>query len=374
MAGRIVPIALTASQARVELERVWSDGDVALLLPADDPGRGLPDRVGPGADASAALPDDAAAIVMTSGSTGDPRGVVLTHGALEAAVDASNARIGCRPGDRWALALPLHHVAGLMVVLRSRALGTDAVALAHGRDAHVALVPTQLARLLRADADLSRFATILVGGGPAPEGLLDAARAAGGRVVASYGMTETCGGCVHDGLPLDGVEVALGSGGRIRLRGPVLAAGYLGAPDVDDDGGGFGPDGWFVTSDRGRLEDGRLVVEGRADDLIITGGAKVAPVAVVRALLTHPGVEDAVVVGVDDPEWGQRVRAVVVPSPGVEPPRLEALRAHVRRSMPTTAAPTELLVVASLPRDGLGKVTAARRRELAALDPTERRA
>ena len=211
-------------------------------------------------------------------------------------------------------------VSGTEPVLAERA---DADTVAGSGCAHVSLVPTQLQRLLleaHLPVPLAGFSSVLLGGAAAPAGLLAAARAAGVPVVTTYGMTETCGGCVYDGVPLDGTQVAIRSdddgspaeSGRIWISGPVLFSGYR--------PGGYGgvasPDGvpWFRTGDLGRLDDsGRLVVRGRADDVINTGGHKVLPGEVAAALQTCPGVKDVAVVGQPDPEWGERVIAVVVP-------------------------------------------------------------
>ena len=177
------------------------------------------------------MPDDTAVVIATSGSTGEPKGAQLTAAALRAlGAGAAWRRIGARPGERWLCPLPASHVAGLGVLVRSLA-GRDragGAAAAAGRPrawrragcAYASLVPTQLRRLLDAGADLAAFATILLGGAAAPAGLLAAARAAGARVVTTYGMSETCGGCVYDGVPLDGVSVRTGAAGRIRDRRP----------------------------------------------------------------------------------------------------------------------------------------------------------
>lgn len=248
--GELVAIRCDPDQAGPALRRVWDAGDAALFLPRDAPATAIaavvagqrPHRLldlladGPGA-APTRLPgpltvaDGIALVVISSGSTGVPKGVELDHAALHASTQLSIARLGCRPDERWALALPTHHIAGVQVLLRSWALGTDArvvddlAALATCDAQYVSLVPTQLGRLLDAGVDVARFATILLGGARAEPALLTRAQAAGGRVVVSYGMSETCGGCVYDGVPLDDVEVALDRG-RIHLRGPNLFRGY----------------------------------------------------------------------------------------------------------------------------------------------------
>jgi O-succinylbenzoic acid--CoA ligase len=218
---------------------------------------------------------------------------------------------------------------------------------------YTALVPTQLVRLLDADVDLSTYDAILVGGGPAPVNLLDSARAAGGRVVATYGMTETCGGCVYDGYPLDGVRVEIADNGRIRVTGPVLARGYR-------FGRAFTVDGWFQTADLGRTDDaGRLEVLGRADDVIVTGGMHVVPQTVEAVLAGHPAVRAAGVVGRPDGQWGERVVAVVVPRGPGSPRQLAELRDYVAKRAGQAAAPKELVLVHKLPLLDSGKLDRA---------------
>jgi o-succinylbenzoate---CoA ligase len=216
-------------------------------------------------------------------------------------------------------------------------------------------VPTQLGRLLDAGVDVARFRTILLGGARPDAMLLGRAVMAGARVVVSYGMSETCGGCVYDGIPFDGVDLDLADDGRIRLRGPVLATAYR---DTDGDRPIAGDDGWFTTSDLGELVDGRLQVLGRADDVVISGGENVPVAAVAGRLRDHPGVADAVVTGRPDPEWGEVVVAVVVPRDPAAPPTLDELRAAVRGTYPAAFAPRHLVVVEALPRDGMGKIRA----------------
>lgn len=310
------------------------------------------------------VPPGTALVMATSGTTGDPKGVLLSHDAVLTSVGLSLDRLGCEPGERWLCCLPTHHVAGLAVLLRSRALGTDAVvhpsfdvaavdaAVSSGEVHHVSLVPTQLGRLLDAGVPLDRLRSVLLGGAAAPDELLARAVDAGLRVVTSYGMTETCGGCVYDGEPLDGVDVRIAEDDRIHLRGPVLFDGYLG--DRRRRLEVLSVDGWLRTSDRGHLDgDGRLVVDGRADDVVVSGGENVPSRRVadhVRSLVT---VSDCVVVGVDDPEWGQRAVAVVEPAPGSSPTPGE-LRDELRRSLPRAWVPV-VVVVDALPRTTLGK-------------------
>jgi O-succinylbenzoic acid--CoA ligase len=299
-------------------------------------------------------------VIATSGSTGEPKGVQLAASALLHSARASLDRIGARAGERWLCPLPTSHVAGLGILVRSLVSGTTPVVArlryeagtAASGCAYTSLVPTQLRRLLAAGADLAGFGTILLGGAPAPAGLLAAARAAGARVVTTYGMTETCGGCVYDGVPLAGVSVRTGTGGRIEITGPVLFSGYRLRPDLT---GQAMADGWLVTSDVGAVEAGRLSVHGRADEMINTGGEKVAPGEVAAVLELCPGVREAVVIGEPDPEWGERVTAVVVPDDPARPPALQALRAAVTQRLPRHAAPRALVLVAEVPLLASGK-------------------
>lgn len=353
------------------------DGSGPALLPVPE------DAAEAAPDAGLTAPDDVAVVIRTSGSTGAPRGVLLTAAALRASGEATAARIGGH--GRWLLALPTEHVAGLQVVARSILAGTEPVALPAGPfraeafaravesfDAgpagrrYTSLVPTQLHRLLESPAGveaLRTFDAVLLGGAAASRAMVDAARAAGVRVLTTYGMSETSGGCVYDGSPLDGVRVDVDPDGRVLLAGPVLAAGYLGRPDLDADSFVM-RDGvrWLRTSDLGELvaDDGggspRLRVLGRVDDVIVTGGAKVAPAAVEGALHTLDTVAEACVVGVPDAEWGQAVTAVVVPRPGSDGPTLAEARAAVTGALGPAAAPRQLLVVGALPVRGPGKV------------------
>jgi o-succinylbenzoate---CoA ligase len=388
-AGRLVAIEGQGPRLARAIEGRWEAGDAVLPLPPDDPPgtveqllAGLrPDvALGPaGRRLPEPLPTDprVGLVVATSGTTGPPSGVELDRDALLASARASLDRLGSGGGGRWLCCLPLHHVAGVAVLVRARLSGIPAVVLERfdvaavadavesGAVDHVSLVPTMLRRLLDAGVDVRRFARILLGGAAPPPGLLEDAERAGARVVVSYGMTETSGGCVYDGVPLDGVEVALrpatcapSDGGRIAVRGPVVMRGYRGDPART---AAVTEEGWFVSNDLGRWHRGRLEVLGRADDVIVSGGENVHAAAVARALLTHPAVADVRVEGRADPEWGERVVAVVVPADPSAPPALGALREHVGSRLGRHAAPRELEVVPRLDRTELGKVRRARR-------------
>jgi len=312
--------------------------------------------------------DDVALVVPTSGSTGEPKLALLTSRALRASATATLERLG-GPGE-WVLALPLTHVAGLQVAVRSLLAGSpplvadtstgfSAATLEATRSAgsgsrtYLSLVPTQLHRLVDTGTDLSWVSAVLLGGAAADDALVAAGQSLGTRVVRTYGMTETCGGCVYDGVPLGGVRVEVGTGSRVRIAGATLARGYRLRPDLDR--AAFA-DGWFVTSDVGELDaGGRLRVLGRVDDVVVTGGEKVAAATVEAALRAVPGVRDAVVAGVPDAEWGQVVAAVVEISQGGAGVSGAELQAVVRDALGPVAVPRRLVVVAALPRTGLGK-------------------
>lgn len=306
-------------------------------------------------------------VVETSGSTGTPKRVVLSRRAVLASVAATERRLGA--SGRWLLALPPSYVAGVQVVCRSLVAGHEPVLLDEAGSFAAAveagarftsLVPTQLHRLLDDPAEVAALRslhTVLLGGGPIDPTLRDRAEAEGVRLVATYGSAETAGGCVYDGYALDGVALAVGTDGRIRIGGPTLFDGYDGDPALTAE---VLVDGWFLTSDAGRLdEDGRLHVLGRLDDVVISGGVNVPTPAVAARLREHPAVREAEVVGVPDEEWGHRVVAFVVGDLG-----LAEARDWVAEKHPRSWAPRELVPLAELPLLGNGKVDRVRLRSL----------
>jgi o-succinylbenzoate---CoA ligase len=315
-----------------------------------------------GRGAVGGCPADCAVVIATSGSTGTPKGVQLSAAALTSSAAASLRRIGAGPGERWLCCLPTFHISGIGVLVRSLLTGTDPVmaqsvspeVLAASGCAHVSLVPTQLRRLVDSGGGPGAIRTVLLGGAAAAGSLLGDARELGWHVITTYGMSETCGGCVYDGVPLDTVEVRIGpDSGQIDISGPVLFSGYLGQPELS---AAALADGWFHTSDLGQWgADGRLTVRGRSDDVINTGGEKVVPGEVEAVLGTCDGVADVVVVGLPDPEWGEAVTAFVVAANPDDPPGLDQLRSDVREAISVYAAPKRLVFVSEFPLLPSGK-------------------
>ncbi|WP_059383327.1 o-succinylbenzoate--CoA ligase [Rhodococcus rhodochrous] len=361
-AGPAVRSVLPALQRMLD-----GDGPALLPVPAGDERETLrlTDALSPGDPVA----DGVGLVVATSGTTGIPKGALLSAQALRASGDATHARLGGT--GSWLLALPAHHIAGMQVLLRSLLSGTEpvvvdvsagfdpaglpaAVDAMAGPRRYSSMVPTQLIKALDhpdATAALARLDAILLGGAATPVPVLERARAAGITVVRTYGMSETCGGCVYDGVPLDGVHVRVDGESRVWLGGATLASGYRNLPDHP----AFAEPGWFRTDDAGTLDDGVLRILGRLDEAISTGGLTVVPQVVEAVLVEHPAVREVAVVGLPDTRLGQRVAAVVVPVPGATP-TLAELRDHVEATLDPTAAPRELQLVDALPLRGPGKV------------------
>jgi O-succinylbenzoic acid--CoA ligase len=323
---------------------------------------------------------DAALLVPTSGSTGRPRVAALSGTALRFSADATHSVLG--GAGRWLLALPTTHIAGLQVLVRSlqsglppgvvdTSSGFTVAAFAeavHRLDValaelphYTALVPTQLQRLLD-DGEgveaLWQLDAVLLGGAAASPALLERAKDAGVTLVRTYGMTETCGGCVYDGVPLPGVDVTVGADGVVRIAGPVLFDGYR-------DGGASGLSGGaLTTSDLGHWDDaGLLHVDGRLDNVVISGGVNVPAETVERALASVDGIGDVAVVGITDAEWGERVVAVVT---GADVPPLESLRGALREQLPDSWLPRQVVRLDALPQLPSGKPDRVALRRLAA--------
>lgn len=369
-----VPAGASALSIMAALERVLDAlGEPVLPVPATDPREAelLTRSLRTGEE----IDDDVALVIATSGTTGEPKGAMLTAAALIASASATHNRLG-GPGA-WLLALPAHHIAGIQVLVRSLLAGTTPVAVdvSRGFDPaqlpaaisglnsgrrYASLVATQLAKILddpAATAALVELDAVLLGGGPAPRPVLDRAAGAGVRVVRTYGSSETSGGCVYDGLPLDGVRLRIDDpvdgAGRIAIGGATLAKGYRNPPEPDP----FAERGWFHTDDVGMFdESNRLRVLGRADEAISSGGLTILPSVVEAVLSRHPAFAECAVFGVTDERLGQRVAAAVVLSPGFTLPATEELKELVSASLNHTATPRQVHVVDALPRRGIGKL------------------
>jgi O-succinylbenzoic acid--CoA ligase len=349
------------------VEAALAGGSAMLPVPADDEAQTR--LLTTSLRVDEAIDDDVAVVVSTSGTTGSPKGAMLTAAALAASANATHGRLG-GPG-RWLLALPAHHIAGLQVLVRSVIAGRAPVAIEAGFEVselpaavaamgtsrrYASLVAAQLDKALNdpaACAALADLDAILIGGGPTPARIAERAAAVGISIVRTYGMSETAGGCVYDGIPLPGVLIRVDVDGRIALGGATLAKGYRNPPERDP----FAEPGWFITDDVGSLDSsGTLRVLGRTDDAISTGGLTVFPQLVETALASHPRVVDCAVFGVPDDRLGQRVVAAVVAADDHPPPTLSELRTHVKTLLDPTAAPREVHIVDELPRRGIGKV------------------
>ncbi|MFD9615556.1 o-succinylbenzoate--CoA ligase, partial [Streptomyces sp. NPDC059083] len=233
---------------------------------------------------------------------------------------------------------------------------------------YTSLVPTQLIKALdepAATAALAGLDGVLVGGAATPKPVLDRARAAGITVFRTYGMSETCGGCVYEGVPLTGTRVRI-EDGRVLLGGATIAKGYRNISDHP----AFAEPGWFRTEDAGHLDNGVLTITGRLDEAILTGGLLVIPQVVEAVLITHPAVSECVVLGLPDDRLGQRVATAIVPAPGAIAPSLDELRDHVVAELDAIAAPRELAVLDELPLRGPGKPDRAKLRQLLLADST----
>jgi o-succinylbenzoate---CoA ligase len=305
--------------------------------------------------------------ILTSGTSGEPRPVGLTYGNFLFSAVGSAFNIGVDPSDRWLCCLPLSHVAGLSIILRSVIYGTTAVlldgfdteqvasTLVSGDISVLSLVPTQLIRLLEADADLSAPRAILIGGGPVPPDALREALGRGATVVQTYGMTETCSQVTT--LAPEDAERRVGSAGRplftshIRIEaGEILVQGPTVAP------GCYEADGWLHTGDLGHIdEEGFLYVTGRRSEVIVTGGENVMPAEVEAVLLSHPAVADVAVVGRPDPEWQEAVCALVVVT-GTAEVTEEDLRSHCQSALASYKVPKQVDFVDGLPRTASGKL------------------
>ena len=360
----LVAIDLPASNEFVDvLKRVWDSGDAALPLDQRLPDVARRNIITQFKVSSIVSSDgsivkfangepvdhDDALVVATSGSTGEPKGVVHTHTSIQAAITTTGARLGCVDADHWLACISLAHVGGLSVVLRALHFGslltierradraTIESAVNNGANM-TSLVPTVLHSV-----DISSFKSVLIGGAHAPENLPS-------NAISTYGLTETFGGVVYNGEPLAGVEVRISQDSEIQIRCNSLLRCYRNGLDPKTN------EGWLLTGDLGEFHNDKLSVLGRKDDLIKTGGYKVWPITVENCLRQHDAVADAVVAGTPDEKWGQAVTAWVVLKPHTPNIRIEDLSKHVRLTLPDYCAPKALFVVDQIPRSSLGKV------------------
>lgn len=303
------------------------------------------------------VPNPVALVVATSGSTGGQKEVGITAKAILASAKASNEFLGAKFGQVWSLLLPLTHVAGINVLVRSLELGTTPIDLRDAKEFpkadFTAIVPTQLFRALTGDTQLlehlKNCQAVLVGGAALPEAISKSAADAGIKIVTTYGMTETCGGCVYNGSPISGVEIET-SDGVIKIKGPTIAYSYLN--DEQAWRNSF-VDGWFVTSDLGTFIEGKLTIYGRADDIIISGGEKLSLSAVESALSEKFKENEFAAFSIPDAEWGNALHIAVA---GEHPVSTHEITSYLEQSLGVVAKPKGFLILSALPMIGVGKV------------------
>ncbi len=315
--------------------------EITAALVGDGPTLGF------GEISSEYAPSYAAVAIGTSGTTGTSKEVLLSSSALISSARASNKFINAKSGQTWSLLLPLTHIAAVNVVVRSMELGTTPIDLRnfdgeYPKADHTAIVPTQLFRALNGDqrllSHLKSAKAVLVGGAALSQALRNQAELSGIKVITTYGMTETCGGCVYDGTALDGVEIEIRSG-KICIKGPVLASSIA----VND--------GWFETNDLGEYDNDHLVVIGRSDDVIISGGENLSLNAVENSLnLAFPDTQFAAF-AIEDPQWGQSLQLAVVGTISDD-----QIATHLERELGGFAKPKGIHRMTSLPLLGIGKI------------------
>ena len=315
--------------------------EITAALVGDGPTLGF------GEISSELAPSYAAVAIGTSGTTGNSKEVLLTSTALISSARASNNFIGAKSGETWSLLLPLTHVAAVNVIVRSMELGTTPIDLrkidgTYPKADYTAIVPTQLFRAINGDQNLlshlQSAKAVLVGGAALSQSLRKQAELAGITIITTYGMTETCGGCVYDGTALEGVEIEIRNG-TICIKGPVLASSISLS------------DGWFETKDLGKFDDDRLVVIGRSDDVIISGGENLSLDSVENSLsIAFPSTQFAAF-AVEDPQWGHSLQVAVVGTTSEV-----QIAEHLEKDLGVFAKPKGIHYMASLPLLGIGKI------------------
>lgn len=374
--GELVAIDLLPGPRWIEVvEELWGRG--VAFLPLDSrlterERRAIVDRASPslilGEDEETWFADGAAVderigvVVATSGTSGAPKLAELSRSAVRAALESSAGALGLEPQHVWVSCLTPAHIGGLLVLLRGveghHPLDVhgrfDPARLVAGAPCWASVVPTMVRRLVADGADLHGL-SLLVGGAPLDPVLRAHAEGRGAAIVETYGLTETCGGVAYDGRLLAGTRARLDGGGAMELRGPTVMEGYR--HDPQGTAGAFTVDGWLRTGDLGRIDDdGTVVVEGRADDAIRSGGERIWPDEVESVLREHPKVADAAVAARPDAEWGEHVAAWVVPRRIDEAPTLEEIRAFAKERLASFKAPRELFLVPDVPRTSSGKI------------------
>ena len=289
-------------------------------------------------------------IVSTTGSTGVVKRVQISTSALANSAKLSNAALGANSGDVWSLLLSTQHIAGLNVLARSVLLGTQVVGVEKRAD-YSAIVPTQLHKALTGDNELlshlKNCKAVLVGGAALTNELLEKAISNGIKVVTTYGMTETCGGCVYDSVPLEGVTIAITNEGLIKISGPILASGYENEDELWNQS--FN-NGWFTTNDLGNLMDGKLFISGRADDVIITGGENVSLFAIEYQLSSAFPEVNFLATSIPDPQWGAKL--CLISDKAIDHNEISEV---LLRNLGRAAVPKEFLELTQIPQIGIGK-------------------
>lgn len=313
-------------------------------------------------------PPRVALIVNTSGSTGQAKEVGLSASALLESAKSANKFLGAKPGQIWSLLLPLNHIAGINVLVRSLELGTvpiDAreVTGKYSYADFTAVVPTQLYKALNGDGDLLEHLisakAVLVGGAHLPTELCEAARLAGINVIETYGMTETCGGCIYNGIALEGTEFEIDELGIISIASKSLATTYVNTPQVWDE---RIRNGYFVTTDIGHIQDGKLIVTGRSDDVIISGGENVSLTEVESVVRdTFSGIECAAF-ALPDSQWGQSLQLAIA---GDLKPEQSAINEYLSSKISRAAKVKNFIYLTELPRTSLGKIDRSKLAEIA---------
>jgi O-succinylbenzoic acid--CoA ligase len=316
-------------------------GEITAALVGDGPTLGF------GEIASEFAPNNAAVVIGTSGTTGSPKEVLLTSTALISSARASNKYIGAKFGETWSLLLPLTHIAAVNVIVRAMELGTTPIDLRnfegqYPKADYTAIVPTQLFRALNGDQNLLNHLqsakAVLVGGAALSQALREQAELSGIKIITTYGMTETCGGCVYDGTTLEGVEIEIRNG-TIFIKGPVLASSI----SLND--------GWYETSDLGEHHNGQLAVIGRSDDVIISGGENLSLNAVENSLATAFPDTQFAAFAIENSQWGQTLQVAVVGTISDD-----QITAHLEEDLGRYAKPKGIHRMNSLPLLSIGKI------------------